>query len=87
MSKEEKTLCPLGFLWRAPHAGAGVMKAGLVGILLSLFIKLSLELLGYNFIYLRELLLFSCLAWVTGKLVGGAQKRTRTSTKKNFTRT
>ncbi len=92
--KQGKNLCPVGFLWRGDGIGLAAMVTGLVGILLVIVVKISARLFFHETLALKEPLAVCIFLWLFGKsvsiaksLMSGAQKRTRTSTKSNFTRT
>ncbi len=77
----------MSFLWRGSHKGAFIIKLGLGLFLGTLFIQITFWLLKIKILFISGLIIFSVVLWIIGKIIDGAQKRTRTSTKKNFTRT
>lgn len=94
MSDLKKGLCPIGFLWRGDGIGVIFMRAGLLLAFLGALLKVSFLMFWPEPVSFREYFAVATIVWLLGKclcaltyLKSGAQKRTRTSTKKNFTRT
>ncbi len=92
--KESKGRCPVSFLWRGDGVGRHLIIAGLVGFLLAIFIKTIVVVTILPHFSIKNLMTISAIFWLVGKILCavklvaiGAQKRTRTSTKSNFTRT
>ena len=82
--------CPMKFLWQGQGLGKRMMMLGLAFFLLGIvfaLISIKAWLLPH-----KPLMVVGLVSWMTGKATCfyqkfGAQKRTRTSTKKIFTRT
>jgi hypothetical protein len=74
----KKGICPISFLWRGEGVIGLIKKASFLAIFFLMSARLFLGYINYQ----RELLWSFILLWLAAFVMDGAQKRTRTSTKK-----
>jgi hypothetical protein len=86
--------CPVKFIWHGEGLGKIFMIVAMSGVFLAIGSMFFNVLVAKTTVPINMVLSGACFLWIIGKGIyvyqnqkSGAQKRTRTSTKKIFTRT